>query len=143
MKKLILLTFGCFQLLASCSKGGTDTPAPSPTPVSPTPVESSIAFSIDIDPGASNVYAALASSQTTIVNISSTLPKDGVTIDLTVKREKDNVNIWSSLISSSTGVNTMKIDSLKSGELCIATVVVTSKSTASNNATKSFKLVRK
>ena len=144
MKKLFLLTFSCFLLLTSCSKGGTDTPAPTPpTPVAPTPVEASIAFTIDIDPGASNVYAALASSQTTIVNISSTLPKDGATIDLSVKRERDNVNIWTSSISTSAAVNTMKIDSLKSGELCIATVVVTSKNTATNNATKSFKIVRK
>ena len=146
MKKYIFLTFVSFQLLISCSKGGSDAPAPTtptPTPVAPIPVESSIAFTIDIDPGAANVYAALSSSQTLIVNISSTLPKDGATIDLNVKRERDNATIWNSSISSVSAANTMKIDSLKSGELCVVTIVTTSKNTASNNATKSFKIARK
>jgi hypothetical protein len=89
------------------------------------------------------VYAALSSSQTVVVNISSTLPKDGATIDLNVKRERDNVTIWTSSISTLAAANTMKIDSLKSGELCVATIVTTSKNTASNNLTKSFKIVRK
>ena len=145
MKKLFFLTFVCFQLLA-CSKGGSDTPAPTPTPptpVSPTPTETAIAFGIDIDPGTSNVYAALSSAQNAVVTITSTLPKDGATIDLSVKRERDNVSIWTSSIATTAGANTIKIDSLKSGELCIATVVVTSKNTATNNATKSFKIVRK
>jgi len=144
MKKLFFLAFVLFQFLASCSKGGSDTPAPTPpTPVAPTPVESSIAFTIDIDPGSAIVYAALSSAQTIVVNISSTLPKDGATIDLNVKRERDNVTIWNTSVSTSSALNTMKIDSLKPGELCIATIVTTSKNTASNNATKSFKIARK
>ena len=144
MKKYIFLTFACFQILISCSKGGGDTPAPTPpTPVAPTPPESSIAFTVDIDPGSANVYAALSSSQTVVVNISSTLPKDGATIDLNVKRERDNVTIWTSSISTLAAANTMKIDSLKSGELCVATIVTTSKNTATNNSTKSFKIARK
>jgi hypothetical protein len=126
--------------MMGCSKTVDST---APTPVAPIPVESSIAFTIDIDPGAANVYAALASSQTVVINISSTLPKDGATIDLNVKRERDNVTIWNTSISTLAATNTLKIDSLKPGELCVATIVTTSKNTSSNNLTKSFKLSRK
>lgn len=129
--------------LNGCSKSG-DSPTPTPpTTVAPTPPESSIAFTVDIDPGSTNVFAALSSSQTIIVNISSTLPKDGATIDLNVKREKDNVIIWNTTISTLSATNTLKIDSLKPGELCTTTIVATSKNTSSNNATKSFKIARK
>jgi len=126
--------------MMGCSKTVDST---APTPFAPKPVESSIAFTIDIDPGAANVYAALASSQTVVINISSTLPKDGATIDLNVKRERDNVTIWNTSISTLAATNTLKIDSLKPGELCFATIVTTSKNTSSNNSTKSFKLSRK
>ena len=131
------------MVLNGCSKSGdSPTPAP-PTPVAPIPTESAITFTVDIDPGSTNVYAALSSSQTIIVNIASTLPKDGVTIDLNVKRERDNVTIWNTSISTLTATNTMKIDSLKPGELCVTTIVATSKNTTSNNLTKSFKIARK
>lgn len=142
---LRILLYGMLLLMAlnGCSKSG-DSPTPTPpTPVAPNPPETAISFTVDIDPGSANVYAALTSSQSVIVNISSTLPKDGVTIDLNVKRERDNVTIWTSTISTLSAANTMKIDSLKPGELCVATIVTTSKNTASNNSTKSFKIARK
>lgn len=142
---LRIVVFGMLliMVLNGCSKSG-DSPAPTPpVSVAPTPPESAIAFTVDIDPGSANVYAALSSSQTVIVNITSTLPKDGATIDLNVKRERDNVTIWNTSTSTLSATNTFKIDSLKSGELCVATIVTTSKNTASNNATKSFKIARK
>jgi hypothetical protein len=141
--RIVLYGMLLLTVLNGCSKSGdSPTPAP-PIPVAPTPPESAIAFTVDIDPGSTNVYAALSSSQTIIVNIASTLPKDGVTIDLNVKRERDNVTIWNTSISTLTATNTMKIDSLKSGELCVTTIVATSKNTSSNNSTKSFKIARK
>jgi len=141
--RIVLYGTLLLMVLNGCSKSG-DSPTPTPpTPVAPIPPESSIAFTVDIDPGSANVYAALSSSQTVIVNISSTLPKDGATIDLNVKRERDNVTIWNTSISTLSAANTMKIDSLKPGELCVATIVTTSKNTSSNNATKSFKIARK
>ncbi|MCF8289310.1 MAG: hypothetical protein K9I31_03805 [Chitinophagaceae bacterium] len=141
--RIVLYGILLLTVLNGCSKSGdSPTPAP-PTPVAPIPTESSIAFTVDIDPGSTNVFAALSSSQTIIVNISSTLPKDGATIDLNVKRERDNVTIWNTSISTLSAANTMKIDSLKPGELCVATIVTTSKNTSSNNATKSFKIARK
>lgn len=138
--KIVSYYMVLLMILMGCSKTVDSTV---PTPVAPIPVESSIAFTIDIDPGSANVYAALASSQTIVINISSTLPKDGAMIDLNVKRERDNVTIWNTSISTLAATNTLKIDSLKSGELCVASIVTTSKNTSSNNLTKSFKLSRK
>ncbi len=115
-------------------------PSSSPPPIA---VEASIVFSIDIDPGVSNILAVVGATQAMIVNISSTIPTAGVNLDVIVRKSSDNSIVFSSSISSTTSVNNITISGLTAGVLCTASVSVTSKSTSANTLTKTFKLARK
>ncbi len=128
--------------LIGCSKSG-DSPTPTPPSPPPTPTEAGIVFAIDIDPGGSGIFAATGASQAFKVNISSTLPSAGVSVDTKTTRDYDNVVISSSSLSSTSATTNITVDSLKPGILCTTTVIVTSKSTSSNSITKTFKIVRK
>ncbi len=128
--------------LIGCSKTG-DSPTPTPPSPPPTPTEAGIVFAIDIDPGGSGIFAATGASQAFKVNISSTLPSAGVSVDTKTTRDYDNVVISSSSLSSTSATTNITVDSLKPGILCTTTVIVTSKSTSSNSITKTFKIVRK
>ena len=138
MKKgLISFVFASVVLMA-CSKSGD---SPAPTPPAPTP-EASIVFTIDPDPGTS-IYASLGASQSMSVNISSTIPSAGVTIDVKTTKDSDGSTVSSSSVASTTAKNTVSIDNLSSGVLCTTTITITSKSKSDNNASKSFKIARK
>ena len=142
MNKSLLIIIVSF-ILISCSKSGdTATPSPTPTPT-PTPTEATIAFGVDIDPGVSNIFASAGASQVVIVNVTSTLPSTGVTIDLITKKDSDGSLVSSSSISSTSAKTTMSIDNLQSGILCTTTVTVTSKSKTTNTLSSSFKIARK
>ena len=138
MKKgLISFVFASVVLMA-CSKSG-DTPPPTP----PTPVaEANIVFTIDPDPG-TGIYASIGASQSMTINISSTIPTAGVTIDVKTTKDSDGATVSSSSVASSTAKNTVSIDNLSSGVLCTTTITITSKSKSDNNASKSFKIARK
>jgi len=147
--KLSILAFAsCLFLFAGCSKGG-DSPTPTPTPPTPPPVvvaESDIVFKVDVAGAEVNyttVYSVVGTTLLMNTNITSTLPKDGVTIDVTVKKKLDNSVVFSSNISSSAASNPVTITGLTSGVLCAATITVTSKSKASNTAFKTFELASK
>ena len=133
LKSLIAIPF----LLAMCRKAGDTTI----TPVTPT--ESSFAFSVNVDPGAGNILGVVGTSQAIIVKVSSTLPKDGVTVAVTVTKDVDNSTVFTNTISSLTADNTVNITGLTPGALSTATVVVTSKTTSSNTKSLSFKLAAK
>ena len=138
MKKgLISFVFASVVLMA-CSKSGD---SPAPPPPAPTP-EASIVFTIDPDPGTS-IYASLGASQSMAVNISSTIPSAGVTIDVKTTKDSDGSTVSSSSVASTTAKNTVSIDNLSSGVLCTTTITITSKSKSDNNASKSFKIARK
>ena len=140
MKKGLFAFIISAVVLMSCSKSG-DSPAPTPNPPTPTP-EATIVFTIDPDPG-TGIYASLGASQSMTVNISSTIPSAGVTVDVKTTKDSDGSTVSSSSVASTTAKNTISIDNLVSGVLCTTTVTVTSKSKADNNATKSFKIARK
>ena len=129
---------------AGCSKGG-DSPSPTPTP----PVviaESDIAFKVDIagtEVNYSNVFAVVGTSIQMNANITSALPKDGVTIDISVRKKLDNAVVFSSNLSSSAASNPFTVTGLTGGTLCVATIIVTSKSKSTNTSTKSFELAAK
>lgn len=129
-----------FAGLLACSKPGP-APAPTPTPT-PTPTEENIVFTVDIDPG-TGVYTALGATQDAKVTISSKLPGAGVTVDVTVKKDSDNSVVSSSSVTTSISPLTVTISNLSPGVVCTATFTVTSKTTATNSATKSFKIARK
>jgi len=145
--KLSILAFAsCLFIFAGCSKGGD---SPTPTPPTPPPVvvaESDIVFKVDVAGAEVNyttVYSVVGTTLLMNTNITSTLPKDGVTIDVTVKKKLDNTVVFSSNISSSAASNPVTITGLTSGVLCAATITVTSKSKASNTAFKTFELASK
>jgi hypothetical protein len=132
---------------AGCSKGGE---SPAPTPPTPTPpvvvTEADIAFKVDVAGSEVNynaVFAVVGTSQLMNANITSTLPKDGVTIDVTVRKKSDNSVVFTTSLSSSAASNPVTVTGLTGGTLCVATIVVTSKSKSSNTSTKTFELAAK
>jgi len=130
---------------AGCSKGG-DSPTPTPTPPPVVIVESDIAFKIDVagaEVNYSTVLPVVGASVAINANITSTLPKDGVTIDVSVKKKADNTVVFTTNLSSSAASNPVTVTGLAAGTLCVATVTITSKSKASNTATKTFELASK
>ena len=137
MKYIKLVAFAFLFIFISCSKGG-DSPTPTPTPT-----ESPIAFTVNVDPGAGNVLAIVGTSQVIGIKVSSTIPPSGVTVALSVTKDMDNSNVFTTSNSSVTADNNVTITSLAPGVLCTATIVVTSKSTTTNTKTVSFKLAAK
>jgi hypothetical protein len=142
---IIAFAFSVF-FLAGCSKGGD---SPTPTPPTPPPVvvaESDIVFKVDVagaEVNYSTVFPVVGTTLLINANITSTLPKDGVTIDVTVKKKLDNSVVFTSNISSSAASNPFTVTGLTAGVLCVATVTVTSKSKATNTALKTFELASK
>ena len=143
----ILLVALPFMLLA-CSKGGDSTPTPTPTPTPVVVNEADITFKVEIPASTeidyTKIYGAIGGSQAINVNITSALPKDGVTIDVKVTKDLDNTSVFTNNISSTTAAsNAFTISSLSPGVLSTATIVVTSKTKTSNTATKTFKIAAK
>jgi hypothetical protein len=142
-----LVVFSLFVILvsAACSKGGSSggggvTPPP-PTP--PPPTEENIVFTYDIDPG-SNIYAALGTTQEVKITVTSKMPTAGVITDIVVKKDSDGSVVSSSTLAASTMVpiNGM-ITNLATNVVCTATITLKSASTATNTATKTFKIAKK
>jgi hypothetical protein len=91
----------------------------------------------------SSVFAVVGTSQLLNANITSALPKDGVTVEVTVKKKLDNTVVFTTNLSSSAASNPVTVTGLTGGTLCVATITVTSKSKSSNTSTKTFELAAK
>ena len=151
MKKNILILIALLVFSMSCSKG-TSTPTPPPEPVK---VEvGDIAFKIEVDSKEvdyTTTFAALSSNQVININVTSMpFSKDGVTIDLLVKKDLDNSVVSSSSISSSNATtNALTIQNLSPGVICTVTLTVTAKTLDTKTCNcyktliKSFKISRK
>ena len=143
-----LIVFSLFVILvsAACGKGsggsggGGVTPTPPPPPP---PTEENIVFTYDIDPG-SNIYAALGTTQEVKITVTSKMPTAGVITDIVVKKDSDGSVVSSSTLAASTMVpiNGM-ITNLATNVVCTATITLKSASTATNTATKTFKIAKK
>ncbi len=146
MKNYKILLVALPFMLIACSKGG-DSPAPITPPVVIVP-EADIAFKVEIPASTeidyTKIYGAIGGSQAINVNITSALPKDGVTIDVKVNKDVDNTSVFTNNITSTTAAsNAITISSLSPGVLSTATVVVTSKTKSTNTSTKTFKIAAK
>jgi hypothetical protein len=145
MKNYKILLVAISFMFMACSKGG-DSPTPTPPPVVVVP-ETDLAFKVEIastEIDYTKIYGAIGGSQAINVNITSTLPKDGVTIDVKVTKDADNTAVFNNNITSTTAAsNAITISSLSPGVLSTATVVVTSKTKSTNTATKTFKIAAK
>lgn len=139
--KMTLIALCYLTLIMGCSKsdigGTTPTPTPTPTP------EATVVFTIDVDPGSGNIYAATRASQAISVNVSSKLPSAGIQVDVKTTADADNSAVSNSSVSSTNAATAATIDGLKPGMICTTTITVTSKSTSTNTATKSFKIAKK
>ena len=147
MRKYQILIVAASFVLFACSKGG-DSPTPSPpTPPPVVIVEADIAFKIEIPVSTeidyTKIYGAIGSTQAINVNVTSALPKDGVTIDVKVTKDADNSTVFTNSITSTNAANAINITSLAPGVLSTFTVLVTSKSKSSNTSTKTFKIASK
>ncbi len=142
MKYKFLFLVLSISLLA-CSKGG-DTPAPTPKP--PVVTEPSLTATngvvIDIDPGVTNIYAVVGTSQKIEVKLAA-IPASGVTIDTKLIKIADNTTAFSNSISSTSLTTPITVSGLVPGVLYNLSVVVTSKTTASNTKTIEFKMAAK
>jgi hypothetical protein len=137
---ILVLSIGFF----ACSKGG-DTPAPTPKPPVVV-VEPSLAAAgavvIDIDPGTTNIYAVTGTSQKIEVKLVA-IPVSGVTIETKLIKVLDNTTAFTNSISSTSLNNPVTITGFVTGILYNVSVVVTSKTTASNTKTIEFKIASK
>lgn len=142
-KNILLLALMSLVFVA-CSKGG-DAPTP-PTPNPPVVTEPSLTASnaviVDIDPGATNIYAVLGTTQKIEVRLAA-MPSSGVTIETKMIKVADNTTAFSNSISSTSLINPVNVTSLVPGVLYNLSVVVTSKTTSSNTKTIEFKMAAK
>jgi hypothetical protein len=97
---------------------------------------------IDIDPGANNIYAVIGTSQRLEVKLAA-IPASGVTIDTKLIKISDNSTAFTNSISSTSLSNPITITGFLPGILYNLSVVVTSKTTASNTKTVEFKMASK
>jgi hypothetical protein len=127
-----------------CSKGG-ETPAPTPKPpvvvVEPS-LTAANGVIIDIDPGATNIYAVVGTSQKIEVRIAA-LPASGVNIETKLIKIVDNTTAFTNSISSTSLNNPVTVTGILPGVLYNLSVVVTSKTTSSNTKTIEFKMASK
>jgi hypothetical protein len=149
----LIITFMRFKVLIlvisvgflGCSKGG-DSPAPTPTPPPVVVVEPSLTATngvvIDIDPGANNIYAVIGTSQRIEVKLAA-IPASGVTIETKLIKISDNSNAFTNSISSTSLTNPITVTGILPGILYNLSVVVTSKTTATNTKTVEFKMASK
>ncbi len=140
MNKTLLYIF-FIVFLFSCSKKVDNAPATPPTPTPVTP-EQSIAF--DIDAAAANT--ALGSSFSFNVRLTSTMPTaQGIRIEVSAIEEGTGTAVSPQnvpIISTSTTVAASVI-SLPVQKWVITTVKVSSVATATNTASKTFRVVSK
>lgn len=144
VKNTLLLALMSFVFVA-CSKGG-DTPTP-PTPPPPVVItEPSLTATdgviVDINPGTSNIYAVIGTAQKMEVKLAA-IPASGVTIDTKMIKVADNTTVFTNSISSTSLINPVTVTGLVPGVLYNVSVVVTSKTTASNTKTIEFKMAAK
>jgi hypothetical protein len=151
MKNFCFVLVAFTLVIASCSKGGGSTPV---TPTPPVVVaEPEIAFKVEVDNKEvdySTYTVALSASQPINVNVTtSPFPKDGVMIDVTVKKDLDNSSVFSDAKTGTVAAtNSVIINNLLPGVPCTASVLVTSKtldpvSKTYKSFSKTFKIARK
>jgi hypothetical protein len=77
------------------------------------------------------------------VSITSTMPPQGVTIDVKAAPDGTTNNFFTESRPSTASTNNFTITSTPAGVVCVTTVTVTSKTTATNTVTLSYRYTRK
>lgn len=137
MKKSIVPYFFGAVLLITGSCGSKSTPPPPP------PSEATLVVTLN-PPANSTQPPAPQIDFPLSVTITSTMPPQGVTITVTAKREDNNAVFFTSpATSTSSATNNFSITGTPIGVVCITTVTVISKSSASNIKTETYRYSRK
>ena len=77
------------------------------------------------------------------VNITSTMPPQGVTIDVKAAPDGSTTNFFTDSKSTSNAITNFTITGTPTGVVCVVTVTVTSKTKAANTVTLSYRYTRK
>ena len=77
------------------------------------------------------------------VSITSTMPPQGVTIDVKSAPDGSTTNFFTDSKSSTSANNNFTITGTPTGVVCVTTVTVTSKTKATNTVTLSYRYTRK
>jgi hypothetical protein len=136
LKLTAVLLFILFQYSCGKSGGGDD---------NPTPPEENLVITLDPDPGSTTTPVRVSSATYTLnVVIQSAMPPQGVDVKWDYKKDSDGSIISQSTASSATNKTIpVTITNLPQNEQGTVTITVTSKTKATNTASKTFKLVRK
>ena len=139
MKKLLLQLFivpAIILCIASCSdKGGSGGGGGGTS-------EANLAVTLT-PPAGSTQPAAPQIDFPLTVSITSTMPPQGVTIDVKAAPDGSTANFFTESRSSTTANNNFTITATPTGVVCVVTVTVTSKSKPTNTWTGSYRYTRK
>ena len=136
MKKVLLQLFAVSAIIfgiARCSDKGSDGGGGG---------EANLAVTLN-PPAGSNQPAAPQVDFPLTVSITSTMPPQGVTIDVKAAPDGSTANFFTDSRSSTTANNNFTITGTPAGVVCVTTVTVTSKSTPTNTWTGSYRYTRK
>ncbi len=111
------------------------------TPPPPQPVEENLVIALDPDPGSTTVKSLGASYDFKVI-IQSKMPAQGVSVNVSYKKDSDNSVIFSQTLESTTTPVSVTVNNI-TADVGTVTVTVTSKSKPANTATRTFKLVLK
>ena len=137
MKKILLQLFivpAIILGIASCSDKGSDGGGGSS--------EANLAVTLTPPAGSTQPAAPQVDFPLT-VSITSTMPPQGVTIDVKAAPDGSTTNFFTESRSSTTANNNFTITGTPTGVVCVTTVTVTSKSKPTNTWTGSYRYTRK
>lgn len=138
MKRIIqlgLLSFLLVIAFSDCGKGSGGEEKP---------VEQEANLVVGLNPEPSTgINQALSTSYTFNVLVQSTMPSQGVEIKVSYVKDSDGASIFSQTLTSSLASAQITINNIPFNQIGTVTVVVTSKTKATNTVTKSFKLIKK
>ena len=100
---------------------------------------------VTLNPAENTVQPAAAQTDFSLtVSITSTIPPQGVTIDVVVKKDDGSgTTVFTESKSSTSATNNFTITGTPSGVVCVTTVTVTSKTKPTNKWTGSYRYSRK
>lgn len=136
MKNFLLYTFVISSLLLGVAGKCKKTP--------PAPAEANLA--VTLNPPANSVQSASPQTDFPLtVTITSTMPPQGVTIDVSAKKDDGSgaAAFFTTTQSSSTSVNNFTITNTPASVVCLTTVTVTSKTKSTNKFTGTYRYSRK
>jgi hypothetical protein len=99
---------------------------------------------VSLDPVPINPVRALGASYDFSVKVDSKMPKDGVSVQVDLRKDSDNSSLFSrNYPSVTTSPLSVSVQGIPFNQMGTVSVVVTSKTKATNTSTQTFKLVRK